>query len=232
MARWESKARSWDDIEGVHQMRVNCRRMRAALRSFRSAMPNGVSASWTDEPAWLAGRLGCQTISRLVTKRRSMELADAIKRLIPLQVQIPDPKSPLQLHAVPAAEVFLVETERGAAVVWLDLFWCASAPGNRAPTVDAAQTDRTAGRCHIAYAVPRPQSGVDRWVDDDPSFGPRCIAWQKPFVIERLNARSEGWRHYRDWRSQQPSYGSAGGRHAAWRHAESVFGDLIRARVV
>jgi CHAD domain-containing protein len=57
MARWESKARSWDDIEGVHQMRVNCRRMRAALRSFRSAVPKGVSVSWTDELGWLAGQL-------------------------------------------------------------------------------------------------------------------------------------------------------------------------------
>jgi CHAD domain-containing protein len=57
MARWESKARSWDDIEGVHQMRVNCRRMRAALRSFRSAVPNAVSVSWTDELGWLAGQL-------------------------------------------------------------------------------------------------------------------------------------------------------------------------------
>ena len=57
MARWESKARSWDDIEGVHQMRVNCRRMRAALRSFRSAVPNAVSVSWSDELGWLAGQL-------------------------------------------------------------------------------------------------------------------------------------------------------------------------------
>jgi CHAD domain-containing protein len=58
MARWESKACSWDDIEGVHQMRVNCRRMRAALWSFRSAVPKGVSVPWTDELGWLAGQLG------------------------------------------------------------------------------------------------------------------------------------------------------------------------------
>jgi hypothetical protein len=161
-----------------------------------------------------------------------MELADAIKRLMPLQVQMPNPKSPLQLQAVPAAEVFLVETVRGAAVVWLDLFWCTAEYGAREATVDAALPSRKASRCHIAYAVPRPQPGVDRWVDNNPSFGPRCIAWQKPFVIERLHARSEGWRHYRDWRSQQPSYGSAGGRHAAWRHVETVFEDLIRFRVV
>jgi CHAD domain-containing protein len=58
IARSESKARSWDDIEGVHQMRVNCRRMRAALWTFRSAVPKGVSVSWTDELGWLAGQLG------------------------------------------------------------------------------------------------------------------------------------------------------------------------------
>jgi hypothetical protein len=60
-----------------------------------------------------------------------MELADAIKCLMPLQVEIPYPKRPLQLQGVPAAEVFLVESVRGAAVVWLDLFWFASARGNR-----------------------------------------------------------------------------------------------------
>jgi CHAD domain-containing protein len=57
MARWESKARSWDDIEGVHQMRGNCPRMRAALRPFRSAVPKAVSVSWTDQLGWLAGQL-------------------------------------------------------------------------------------------------------------------------------------------------------------------------------
>ena len=39
-------------------MRVNCRCMRAALWSFRSAVPKRVSVSWTDELGWLAGRLG------------------------------------------------------------------------------------------------------------------------------------------------------------------------------
>ena len=165
-------------------------------------------------------------------QRQLMELADAIKRLMPLQVQMPDPKRPLQLHAVPVAEVFLVETVRGAAVVWLDLFWCASARGNPEPLVNAALPSRTARQCHIAYAVPRPQSGADRWVDDYPSFGPRCIAWQKPFIIERLHPGSEGWRRYMDWQSQRSSYGSASGRQAAWCHAEKVFGRLILARVV
>jgi hypothetical protein len=161
-----------------------------------------------------------------------MQLADAINRLMPLQVQMPDPKSPLQLQAVPAAEVFLVETIRGAAVVWLDLFWCAPARGNREPTVTAALPSRRASRCHIAYAAPRPQSGADRWIDRDPAFGPHCIAWQKPFVIERLHAGSEGWLRYVNWQSQRSAYGSASGRQAAWCHAETVLGGVIRSRVV
>jgi CHAD domain-containing protein len=58
LTRWESKARSWDDIEGVHQMRVNARRMRSALGSFRSAVPNDVSLHWREELRWLASQLG------------------------------------------------------------------------------------------------------------------------------------------------------------------------------
>lgn len=58
LARWETQARSWDDVEGVHQVRVNCRRMRAALWSFRSAVPKAVSLPWSDELGWLAGQLG------------------------------------------------------------------------------------------------------------------------------------------------------------------------------
>ena len=58
MTRWEAKARSWDDIEGVHQMRVTSRRMRAALSSFRSAVPKTVSQHWSEELGWLASQLG------------------------------------------------------------------------------------------------------------------------------------------------------------------------------
>ena len=58
LTQWESKARSWDDIEGVHQMRVNSRRMRAALWSFRSAVPKEVSLHWSEELGWLADQLG------------------------------------------------------------------------------------------------------------------------------------------------------------------------------
>jgi len=58
LIQWEHSARSWDDIEGVHQMRVACRRMRAALSSFRSAFPEEVSRHWSQELGWVASQLG------------------------------------------------------------------------------------------------------------------------------------------------------------------------------
>lgn len=58
MTSWEDKARSWEDIEGVHQMRVHSRQLRAALSAFRSAVPKAVSQPWRDELGWVAGQLG------------------------------------------------------------------------------------------------------------------------------------------------------------------------------
>lgn len=55
---WEDAARSWEDIEGVHQMRVGFRRMRSALSSFRSAVPAEVSRHWSQEFGWIATQLG------------------------------------------------------------------------------------------------------------------------------------------------------------------------------
>ncbi len=55
---WEPQARCWEDIEGVHQMRVTLRRMRSALNTFRRAIPRSVSAYWSDEMSELAGQLG------------------------------------------------------------------------------------------------------------------------------------------------------------------------------
>jgi CHAD domain-containing protein len=55
---WEGAARSGDDIEGVHQLRVAFRRMRSALRMFRSAVPRPVTAPWADAMRELANQLG------------------------------------------------------------------------------------------------------------------------------------------------------------------------------
>lgn len=58
LQEWEAAAHNWENIEGVHQMRVLFRRMRSALSVFRSAVPRSVSGHWARELSWLAGQLG------------------------------------------------------------------------------------------------------------------------------------------------------------------------------
>jgi CHAD domain-containing protein len=55
---WEDTARTWEDIEGVHQLRVTLRRMRSALTLFRNAVPKAVSRPWGEEMRHSAGQLG------------------------------------------------------------------------------------------------------------------------------------------------------------------------------
>ncbi len=55
---WEDTARSGENIEGVHQIRVSFRRMRSAMSSFRSAVPRSVSGAWMKELGWLASQQG------------------------------------------------------------------------------------------------------------------------------------------------------------------------------
>lgn len=55
---WRGSARSWDDTEGVHQLRVSFRRMRSALSLFRDAIPREATEIWGDEMRWIAGELG------------------------------------------------------------------------------------------------------------------------------------------------------------------------------
>jgi CHAD domain-containing protein len=58
LGQWEDTARTWEDIEGVHQVRVAIRRMRSALSLFRDAIPKAASGHWADEMRWCAGELG------------------------------------------------------------------------------------------------------------------------------------------------------------------------------
>lgn len=58
MLSWRDSARSWEDIEGVHQVRVSFRRMRSALSLFRDAIPREATDGWNDEMRWIAGELG------------------------------------------------------------------------------------------------------------------------------------------------------------------------------
>lgn len=58
MLTWRDTARSWDDTEGVHQVRVAFRRMRSALTLFRDAIPREATEQWNTEMRWIAGELG------------------------------------------------------------------------------------------------------------------------------------------------------------------------------
>jgi CHAD domain-containing protein len=58
MLTWRETARSWEDIEGVHQIRVAFRRMRSALSLFRDSVPRTATDAWGDEMRWIAGELG------------------------------------------------------------------------------------------------------------------------------------------------------------------------------
>ncbi|WP_295539676.1 hypothetical protein [uncultured Thiohalocapsa sp.] len=145
-----------------------------------------------------------------------MDLTQAIKQFLPLQVRMPNPRKPLELDTHYAAEVFLAETPQGAAVIWLDPYWC-------------DQPD--AGTVHIAYAAPVALGDAERWVDNDPRFGPRCIPYQKPFVLERLRRDSPAWPTYQDWQTRRATRGKDCARHAAWQRVEHELGELVRRRI-
>ncbi|MCB1852148.1 MAG: CHAD domain-containing protein [Gammaproteobacteria bacterium] len=55
---WEESAKSWDDIEGVHQLRVSYRKLRSAFSLFRDAIPKAVTRPWNEEIRWIAGEMG------------------------------------------------------------------------------------------------------------------------------------------------------------------------------
>jgi hypothetical protein len=145
-----------------------------------------------------------------------MDLAEAIKQLIPLQVRIPNPRKPLDLDAHCAAEVFLVETPQGIAVVWVEPYWC-------------DKPDETVA--HIAYAAPVCLGDEPRWVDNDPRFGPHCIPYQKPFVMERLGPESSAWKEYKAWQSWRAMKGKDCGRRAAWQRIARELPDVVRRRL-
>lgn len=134
-----------------------------------------------------------------------MDLAEAIKQLVPLQLRIPNPQKPLDLDTHYAAEVFLADSAHGPAVVWIDPFWC---------------DKPDASLVHIAYAEPSRQGIDERWVDNDPRFGPRCIAYQKPVVIERLHRDSSAWQDHKAWQAWRAMKGKVCGRRAAWLRVE------------
>lgn len=144
-----------------------------------------------------------------------MEFSDALKRGIPLQIRLPNPKRPLETNVRAVAEVFLVETRQGPAVVWLDPFWC-----------DASPKDAF----HIVYASPRYDPKLQLWLDNDPRYGPKCLVYQKPFFMERMTPQSPASQELDAWCDWQTDKQERCGREAAWAQVMSVFGDLIVAR--
>jgi len=145
-----------------------------------------------------------------------MELSDALRQLIPLQVRIPNPRNPLEMIPHCAAEVFLVDTEHGAAVVWLDAFWC-ERPQSRV--------------CHIAYATPYRHASGERWIDQDPRYGPRCLAYQKPFIIERLTRTSPLWQEFTGWQAWRAMKGRECARRSAWLRVEDELSGIVTKRL-
>ncbi|MBF0426095.1 MAG: CHAD domain-containing protein [Magnetococcales bacterium] len=57
MTAWVEVADTGDDSEGVHQLRVATRRLRAALVLFRRAVPRAVSTPFRDDMRWFASIL-------------------------------------------------------------------------------------------------------------------------------------------------------------------------------
>ena len=58
LVQWKQTARDWEDIEGVHQVRVSFRRIRSAFSAFREAVPKAATDYWSEETRWLASELG------------------------------------------------------------------------------------------------------------------------------------------------------------------------------
>lgn len=110
----------------------------------------------------------------------------------------------------------MVETRCGPAVVWLEPFWCEWPEGEV---------------CRIAYANPKAASSTLRWVDHDPRYGPHCLAYLKPFVIEQAGRDSAVWKDCEVWRHQRVARGKACGRQAAWMRVKAELSDVVSKRL-
>ncbi|MCP4288418.1 MAG: CHAD domain-containing protein [Gammaproteobacteria bacterium] len=58
LSKWEETAKNWENIEGVHQVRVSYRKIRSAFALFKDAIPKAVSTPWNQEIRWIAGEMG------------------------------------------------------------------------------------------------------------------------------------------------------------------------------
>jgi hypothetical protein len=146
-----------------------------------------------------------------------MTFAEAIKQGIPLQVVLPNRRKPFELDRRSVAEIFLAETRLGAAVIWLEPYWC---------EMPIEKVSR------ISYADPLETTAETRWADQEPRYGPHCIAYQKPFLVERLTSASPAWNEYSAWSIRRVGKGRECDRDAAWKRVESELKGIVTACLV
>lgn len=145
-----------------------------------------------------------------------MELAEAIKKSTPLKIVLPFRAKPLEREDRCVAEMFMIDTKAGAAVVWLEPYW-------------PAHPDRRV--CQICYADPVEKDATS-WVDNRPRFGPFCIPYQSPFLVEQLTAESSLWRPFLDWHSWRHARRSQCLRSKAWERVMTELAEVEPCRRV
>ncbi|MET9932012.1 MULTISPECIES: CYTH and CHAD domain-containing protein [unclassified Streptomyces] len=69
--------------DAVHQLRVACRRLRSALKTYRSVLDRSATGPLGDELKWLAGELGVARDQEVLAARLRAHLAD-VPRPLPL----------------------------------------------------------------------------------------------------------------------------------------------------
>ncbi|NEX19514.1 hypothetical protein G3480_04165 [Thiorhodococcus mannitoliphagus] len=145
-----------------------------------------------------------------------MEFPQAVKQSTPLKVLLPLRSKPLEREYRCVAEVFIVDTSAGLGVVWLEPYW-------------PIQSDQRV--CQICYAEPV-EKDTKSWIDNNPKFGPFCIAYQKPFYIERLTSDSHLWRPFQDWQAWRHARRGKCLRSLAWQRIEADLGSIQPRRIV
>jgi hypothetical protein len=146
-----------------------------------------------------------------------MEFAQAVREGLDLQMHIPDRRRPLEPRVRYLAEVFLLETPSGPAFVWLTPEW----PGR--PVAECAG---------ICYACPAPDPSGERWVDNRPRHGAKCLDYLSPIVIERLRPDSPAWQEHVEWSARRGHPERTLSREAAWRVAEAFLEGLPYRRIL
>jgi hypothetical protein len=145
-----------------------------------------------------------------------MDLKEAIQSGLELQLRMPDPASPLRKISRYLAEVYLLETPTGPAFVWLTPDW---------------HTQPLEYSCGICYSTPQPDGTGQRWVDNRPRHGDKCLDYLSPVILERLGLDGETQDEYSRWTEQKRARGSALSRDAAWRVAARFLGNIAYTRV-